>query len=428
LTVRRGLLARRYWDAFRGLLKSRLAVEYPRATVNGRIATIGQLSDGDVRAWRELAQQSIEPNPLFEADCLIPAARYLPNGAEMSLVIAEDDGRFFGCFPVKRVAWDARPSATWGGVWCPALTTQVRRLRYELTPLVSRERGIEAATALLSALTHRGGAKDAGILVLEALDADGPVSSYIACAAEKLRLPVHTYRTWSRPVVRRRDELTYRSIHGGQSLRKIANWRRQLGEKLGGEVEFVDRSADPSAVDELIALEAAGYKLKTGVALVSHPGEPEWFREMCDRFRSAGRLLLYSLQVGDSVVAMQLMLRGGEGIFGLVTAYDEDYARYSPGTQLALDSIDRFHEATDAQWLDTCTWAGNETLSRLYPDQRTVSTVLVAVGGPLDRWHFRLYTAYRHLFGEGSTFSRRHRNVDGALDWAVTKLGRLLPK
>jgi hypothetical protein len=345
----------------------------------------------------------------------------------MSLVIAEDEGRFFGCFPVKRVAWDARPSATWRGVWRPALTTQVRRLRYDLTPLVSGERGIEAVTALLSALTHRGGAKDAGILVLEALDADGPVSSYIACAAKELRLPVHTYSTWVRPVVRRRDELTYRSIHGGKHLRNIAQRRRQLGEKLGGEVALVDRSADLSAVDELIALEAAGYKLKNGAALVSHPGEPEWFREMCDRFRSAGRLLLYSLQVGDSVVAMQLMLRGGEGLFGLLTAYDEDYARYRPGTQLDLDGIDRFHEATDAQWLDTCTWAGNETLLRLYPDRRTVSTVLVAVGGPLDRSYFQLYTAYRDLLGGGSTFRRRHRHVGGALDWAVTKLRALLP-
>jgi hypothetical protein len=328
----------------------------------------------------------------------------------MSLVIAEDEGRFFGCFPVIRVAADARPSTTWPGIGRPVFTTQVRRLRWDLTPLMSEERGIEAATALLLALTHRGGAKGAGILVLEALDADGPVSSYIACAARKLRLPVHTYRTWVRPVVRRRDELTYRSIHGAKHLRNIAQRRRQLGEKLGGEVGLVDRSADPSAVDKLIALEAAGYKLKTGVALVSHPGEPEWFREMCDRFRSAGRLLLYSLQVGDSVVAMQLMLRGGEGLFGLVTAYDEDYARYYPGTQLVLDAIDRFHEATDAQWLDTCTWAGNETWLRLYPDRRTVSTVLVAVGGPLDRLYlrlyFRLYTPYRYFFAGGSRFRR----------------------
>jgi len=413
--------------------------------VNGRIAPIGQLSDGDVRAWRELAQHAVEPNPLFEADCLIPAARYLPNGAEMSLVIAEDEGRFFGCFPVVRVAADARPSTTWPGIGRPVFTTQVRRLRWDLTPLMSEERGIEAATALLSALSHRGGAKDAGILVLEALDADGPVSSYIACAAKKLKLPVHTYRTWVRPVVRRRDELTYRSIHGGKSLRKIAKLRRQLGEKLGGEVQLVDRSADASAVDALMAIEAAGYKSKTarqgyrqgllpttpgatGGALMCHPGEPEWFREMCDRFRSAGRLLLYSLQVGDSVVAMNLMLRGGEGLFDLEIVFDEDYAHYSPGTQLILDSIDRFHEATDAQWLDTCTFEGNEMCLRFYPDRRTVSTVLVAVGGPLDRLFLRLYTPYRDLFGGGSTFRRRHRHVGGALDWAVTKLRKLLPK
>ena len=30
-------------------------------------------------------------NPLFGAECLIPAARYLPNGDHVSLVIAEEE-------------------------------------------------------------------------------------------------------------------------------------------------------------------------------------------------------------------------------------------------------------------------------------------------------------------------------------------------
>ncbi len=51
----------------------------------------------------------------------------------------------------------------------------------------------------------------------------------------------------------------------------------------------------------------------------------------------------------EIVVAMQLMVRAGTGLFDVVTAYDETYARYSPGIQLVIGAIDRFHEATDAQ-------------------------------------------------------------------------------
>ena len=216
--------------------------------MNGRIIPIRQVTEAYVGAWRDLAERAIEPNPLFEADCIIPAARYLPNGDQISLVIAEEESRFFGCFPVIRVAGNARTSGSWPGIRRPALKNVVSRLPFDCTPLVSEERGVEAATALLSALTDRSRARDAGILVLERLDADGPVSSYIESAAKGLRLPIYTYHSWSRPVVRRRAELTYRSIHGSDTLRKLAQKRRRLGEQLGGEVQLVDRSADASAI------------------------------------------------------------------------------------------------------------------------------------------------------------------------------------
>ena len=389
--------------------------------MDGRIVHICQLSDRDVRAWRDLAEHAIEPNPLFEAECLIPAAHNLPNGEQISLVIAEDEGRFLGCFPVLRVGGDTKPSSSWAGVRRPAFTTQVRRLRYDGTPLIRGERGVEAATALLSALTDQAHTRDAGILVLEALDTDGPVSSYFRSAAKNLGLPLYAYRTWERPIVRRRDELTYRNSYEGKSDRKLAKLRRQLGDKLGGDVQFVDRSADASAVDQLIAIEAAGYKTTKGVAMASHPGEPEWFAEMCAQFRETGRVLLYSMQVGDSVVAMILMLRAGEGLFGLQTVYDEGYSKFSPGIQLELEVIDRFHNETDAKWLDSCTFAGNETLLQLYPDRREVSTMLVAVGGLVDRSLLRFSVAGQNVLGVDSRFRLRHPRLCGALDWVLSK-------
>lgn len=85
---------------------------------------------------------------------------------------------------------------------------------------------------------------------------------------------------------------------------------------------MVDRSADASAIDQLIELEAAGYKGRSGVAIVDHRGESDWFREMCAQFRLANRVLLYSLQVDDRVLAMNLSLRAGVGLFGLQGVYD----------------------------------------------------------------------------------------------------------
>jgi CelD/BcsL family acetyltransferase involved in cellulose biosynthesis len=402
---------------------SRRGVESTDSPVNGRISLVNKLSDDDVLAWRDLASHAVQPNPLYEAECLIPSARYFSNGGEIALVVAEEGGRFFGCFPVAWVAGNVRPSITWPGIRRPSFSTQVRRLDYDGTPLLREERGVETAVTLLSVLRRRDLDQAADVLVFEALDADGPVASFIAAAAEQLKVPIHTYRTWTRPLVRRREEPTYRSSSDYQSDRKIAKLRRQLGEKLGGEVAIVDRGDDAAALEQVISLEAAGYKLKAGVAMMAHPGEAEWFREMCAQFRAEHRLHLYCLQVGDSVIAMQLMVRGGEGLFGLQTIFDEGFAKYSPGIILHDELLDRFHHETDAQWHDTCTYAGNETLLRLYPDRRSVSTVLVAVGGPVARNYFRLYASVQELLGVDSAFRRRHPRLCGALDSALSKLG-----
>jgi CelD/BcsL family acetyltransferase involved in cellulose biosynthesis len=387
--------------------------------MNGRILPIREISPNDELLWRDLAEHAIEPNPLFEADCMIPAAHHLWNGDQMLLVIAEDEGQFFGCFPVIRKAGVDQRIAELPGVRRPVLTTHVRRLRYDGTPLIRAERGIEAATALLSALTDRTHRKDAGILVLEALRDNGPVSEYLRMSAESLKLPMHTYRTYPRPVVQRRDDLTYLSIHGSKTLRANERKRRQLGDKLGGKVQLVDRSADRSGINELLALEAAGYKAKNDGAMELHPGESEWFREMCDRFRETNRLHLYSLQVGETIAAMQLLVRGGDGLFSLVVTYDEDDAKFSPGIQMYIEVINRFHNSTDAQWLDSCTYADNGTFLWLYPERPTVSTLLIPFGGPVDRFYVRLYMALT-WFGKS-----RHRRLNAALHRIVSMRQRL---
>ena len=395
--------------------------------MNGRVIAINDISANDELLWRDLAKNAEEPNPLFEADCMIPAARFLPYGDQMLLVIAEEEGRFFGCFPIIRKAGVETLIANLPGLRRPVITTHVRRNRYDGTPLMRKERGVEAAVALLSVLKEQAQGSDAGILVFEAMRDEGPVSRHFRISAKILKLPIRTYRTYQRPVVYRRDDSTYQNIHGRETHRTNEKKRRRLGKMLGGEVQGADRSLEPSAVDELLVLEAAGYKLKRDLAVESHPGEFEWFRDMCDRFREANRLHLYSLQVGETVAAMQLLVRGGEGLFSLVASYDEDQAKYSPGIQLYLEVINRFHDSTDAQWLDSCTYAGNGTFLWAYPDLRTVSTFLIPLRGSVDRFYVRIYMLFIfmwNMLGPDSTFRSKHRRLIAPLIWIFSRWQR----
>ena len=60
--------------------------------MKGRVISVRSISAADEAAWRALADRAIEPNPLYEPDCLIPAARHQTFGAEIGLAIAEETG------------------------------------------------------------------------------------------------------------------------------------------------------------------------------------------------------------------------------------------------------------------------------------------------------------------------------------------------
>ena len=122
----------------------------PGADVNGRIITVGELTDHDEFRWRTLAERAGQPNPLSEPDCVVPAAEHLKNGPAILLVLAEEDEYLFGCLPVQRFG-------RWRGLRRPVLSSEVRRMQYDGTPLLDRDRGRDAIRAMLVALGQRLG-------------------------------------------------------------------------------------------------------------------------------------------------------------------------------------------------------------------------------------------------------------------------------
>lgn len=345
--------------------------------MKGAIRPILSLGDSEIASWRDLASRAAEPNPLFEPECLLPAARHLPNGPRMLLVTAEEDGAWHACFP-------AQVESAWRAVRRPVLVTKVRRMDYDATPLVDRLHAGRALAATLETLQRAAGDGLPGLVVFNWMD-DGVVADGLADASSRLGVTHRVYHRWERPVVRTMAAADYAARHSKKTVATLARKRRALGRQLGGDVRFRDLSTDPSGVDVVLAQEAAGYKGQNGVAVATTAGEPEWFQEMCDRFRRAGRLHLHVLEVEGRPVAAQLFLRGGAGAFLCKLTYDEELAKYSPGIQLHFDTIDHLHRTTDVKWIDSCTYENNPTLLWVYPDRRSVSSTVLATGGLPDK-------------------------------------------
>ena len=261
----------------------------------------------------------------------------------------------------------------------PIVTTQVRRMIYQGTPLIDAERGIEAAKALLEALVQERGAGKSRVLALQELTA-GVVAEIFRDAASAMNLPLFVFESFERGLLRRQEPSGVFACAQPQDVSEPSPQAAQSGKGAGGTVEVVDRGNDPEAIDDYVRLEAAGYKADAGVAMVTVPGEPEFFREMCERFSAAGRLHLPSLSDGNKTVAMIAWIRGGDSLFQFKWSYDEDFARFSPGLILHTEVMRHFQDETDADLLDSCTWAGNEMISRLYPDRRRITSYFIILG------------------------------------------------
>lgn len=346
--------------------------------VHCRTVRLRELSDRDERAWRDLALRAAEPNPFMEPDCLVPASLHQPFGAEMEVVLAESEGRAYACIPVRAVRRQHRFLG-------PFLTTQVRCTIECGTPLVDAERGVEALAAIFLALSERRKITKSRVLVIPKVSADGPVFEALQTAARIAGFPFVVYDSWERGLLKRGPDPGYERSFNAHQRRSLRRMRRRLEEELGTEPHLVDQTSDPAAVERFLRLEGSGYKAKTGVAMVTQTGEADLFRDLCRRFAATGRLHIFGLVAGGRTVAMEVWLRGGDGLFRFRTGYDERYARHGPGLQLQVAAMEHFHVATDASWIDTCTGRDNEMALRLYPDRRRAALIFVPLSkNPLD--------------------------------------------
>lgn len=332
-----------------------------------RLVPLSAIDESLRRAWSDLAAAAVEPNPYFEPEVLLPAAQHLAGGAALALLTVQRDGELLWAMPVMRERHRRMP--------LQADSTWRHPYRYLGTPL-AREQGLpEAADAALKAL---GG----GWLVLEDLPLDGPVATALRAAALGRGAVWREYDIWERPYVHRRAEATYlEETLSARSAKTLRRQRRNLERDLGGTVVTAQAPVDAEQVTAFLDCEAAGWKGQAGTALASDPRHATFFREVCARLDAVGRVQLWHLCAGPTVVARQCHLRSGDIVFHFKTAYDEGWHRASPGVLLELDVLSAFHADLALAHLDPCTapTPSPSPSARLYPDQRRMGTALIGL-------------------------------------------------
>jgi len=342
------------------------------ATGRARLIRTQALAPKDLDAWGRLADRAAEANPFFGPDFVLSATE--GRGEDAVLLVVTHGEDWIACMPV-------RPALRWRGLPLPCLAPWLPEYTFLATPLVDRDR-LALATATMSAFV--AGQRRFAALVLDPLDPSGAVGGALIDAFAPSERPPIVQADFERAALRRRAEPTYlEEALSGKKRKELRRLRRVLARQVGDEPQTVDRSVDPAACDDFLGLEREGWKGERGTALASRPGDAAFFRRLCRALAGRGRLQILALEADGRTLAMQCNLLDGDCLFGFKVAYDEDWARFSPGVLLEVDAIEAFHERVEARTFDSCTAPDNELLNRLWPDRRRLQTVLVPTGAPL---------------------------------------------
>jgi CelD/BcsL family acetyltransferase involved in cellulose biosynthesis len=318
----------------------------------------------------------LEPNAFFEPSFALPAAQHLsalrsPLFLTVSAV-SEGGGRgeMVGLWPL------AMPKRGSGGL----ARTWIHRYSACGTPLLKASRAPEAFDLMMGWL-ERNCPNVSGV-ELPCLNEAGPVAALVGAHAQARGLNSQTLDR------RLRAALSQAKAHADDSVHKLAEGRpktlRRQWRKLSALGDLRYQSwREPSeirvAMEAFLALEAAGWKGRSGTALLLEPGVVTFARTMTRLLAQEGRCRVESLELDGKPLAMLIVLYSGDRAFTWKIAYDEVFAAYSPGSQIIHEFTGRQMRDPRVAMIDSCSASDTPFIDRLWSDKLAIADVFVAV-------------------------------------------------
>jgi hypothetical protein len=335
------------------------------------------------RQWNALASNAIESSPFFESWMLVPALDALGNTGEVFFALVWRDSPtntkaepvLVGLFPFTTARRLKR---------LPVRVTEILSHIYCFSgvPLLHQEYSRSALGAYFDWL--KTPASSSGLVFFWGLPVDGLFHQLLIDVLYSRSLFSYIARRYTRALYRHPDD-PREYITGQFSGKSLKHFRRQkelLTER--GVLEF--RHLGPQGdvanwTETFLRLEAAGWKGAEGTALGAMESHETFFKRITRAAHERHRLSMSGLWLDGRLIAGRTAFRALDGFYLFKIAYDEDYAKYSPGTLLELEWIWNGGEG-EGVWVDSCTLADNPVYRRLWAHRRTIEDLFVSAGSP----------------------------------------------
>jgi CelD/BcsL family acetyltransferase involved in cellulose biosynthesis len=352
-----------------GLARER-ADASPRRAAAGRAEWKPLAALADIRAeWRDLSLRALEPNVFYDPAFALAAREVF--GADVGAILVWSKGapRLIGLFP-------ARVERRYGVL--SVLTGWTHPYAPFGVPLVDRD---EADAAIGAFLDHvEAEPKLPKLLLLPLIAREGPFAAALARVLVRNGGAAAHFGDHARALLAPDDRANYLDHIAGKKLKELRRQRRRLEDSAALVHMAASGPSAAVALTDFMALEAAGWKGRAGGAARAHSPTETFMREAVTALAAKGDARIDRLSHDGHLIAASITLRSHNAAWFWKIAYDEAFARSSPGVQLALNlTRDLLADASLAQ-TDSCATAGHPMIDHLWAERLALTDMLIAPG------------------------------------------------
>jgi hypothetical protein len=330
--------------------------------------------------WSDLARRAIEPNPYYEPDHLIAVCGYMRPDEKHWLVLVRDrvSDRLDGLFPVTVKGFrDGFP----GGVTYLSFDSLVG----QTVPLVAGDDPASVWAAFIGFVAER--AELPTITCLQEFYAESPCGQALAKAVSNQQAEYRTESSFARAVAT--NGMSYEDYLERWSRKKARNLRsrfKKLSELGAVELEILEPgdARFGETLEQILELEAAGWKGRAGTALVSQERTRNFVRDAYASGRNAPAVHLATLRLDGKLIAGDINLIAQRRAYFIKSAYDEAYSKYGPGVILYGFALEEMLDRGRYERLDSCADAGHP-LEEIWLERERVERAFVAAPGPAGK-------------------------------------------
>ncbi|MGL4325428.1 MAG: GNAT family N-acetyltransferase [Beijerinckiaceae bacterium] len=326
---------------------------------------------------KSLAARTLEPNAFYEPAFLMHALHHFKGRVSIVLVWANAQRtQLLGLFPLAMPRFD---------VAAPVLRGWITPYMTNGAPLMDADMAPSVFARFMQWVEDEAGA--AAAVIFPSLSLNGPVAAIMRTHAVRAGVLTQTFGSRTRAVMSRAksvDEFLDQNI-SAKKAKELRRQRNRLNDQGHLTIRTVnDRVSVRDAFEHFMAIEARSWKGRGGSAMMQNPSAAAFARAMVRAMASEGLCRIDLMELNGQPIAASIQLRSGDRSYFWKTAFDESFAKFSPGLQLAIElSVMNLRDDRIAL-SDSCAEEGHPMIDELWAERVMVGDVMIGADAQRD--------------------------------------------